>query len=123
MALQAEIDAVAEAIQAARTSIQKADAKTTRSPLKIIVDLEHTEEQLRTDAEALYASLNIHESFPELQNVNLEFLQTLLMARDLKINIRKRAIGSFFEWAKLDRAVGGKAQPLGTSTPTSMRAP
>lgn len=123
MALQAEIDAVAEAIQAARTSIQKADAKTTRSPLKIIVDLEHTEEQLRTDAEALYASLNIHESFPELQNVNLEFLQTLLMARDLKINIRKRVIGSFFEWAKLDRAVGGKAQPLGTSTPTSMRAP
>ncbi|KAI6003806.1 hypothetical protein EDD15DRAFT_2360083 [Pisolithus albus] len=36
------------------------------------------------------------------------------MARDLKINIRKRAIGSFFEWDKLDRAVGGKDKPLGT---------
>ncbi|KAG1845653.1 hypothetical protein F4604DRAFT_1595417 [Suillus subluteus] len=36
------------------------------------------------------------------------------MARDLKINIRKCAIGSFFEWDKLDRAVGGANQALGT---------
>ncbi|KAG2104683.1 uncharacterized protein F5147DRAFT_746521 [Suillus discolor] len=36
------------------------------------------------------------------------------MARDLKINIRKRTIGSFFEWDKLDRAVGGAQQALGT---------
>lgn len=35
------------------------------------------------------------------------------MARDLKINIRKRAIASFFEWDKLDRAVGGKQNALG----------
>ncbi|KIK20357.1 hypothetical protein PISMIDRAFT_105942 [Pisolithus microcarpus 441] len=36
------------------------------------------------------------------------------MARDLKINIRKRAIGSFFEWDKLDWAAGGKDKSLGT---------
>jgi hypothetical protein len=35
------------------------------------------------------------------------------MARDLKINIRKRAIGSFFEWDKLDRAAGGCEEVLG----------
>lgn len=46
--------------------------------------------------------------------MSLEFVQTLLLARDLKINIRKRAIGSFFEWDKLDRAVGGKQKALGT---------
>jgi hypothetical protein len=45
--------------------------------------------------------------------MSLEFVRTLLIARDLKINIRKRAIASFFEWDKLDRAVGGKANPLG----------
>ncbi|KAF9006921.1 hypothetical protein BDQ17DRAFT_1324214 [Cyathus striatus] len=36
------------------------------------------------------------------------------MARDLKINIRKRAVGSFFEWDRLDQATGGKDKPLGT---------
>lgn len=40
-------------------------------------------------------------------------MRTLLLARDLKINIRKRAIGSFLEWEKLDQAVGGKHQALG----------
>jgi hypothetical protein len=34
------------------------------------------------------------------------------MAHDLKINIRKQAIGSFFEWDKLDCAVGGANQAL-----------
>ncbi|KAG2127205.1 hypothetical protein DEU56DRAFT_693117, partial [Suillus clintonianus] len=58
-------------------------------------------------------TLNVHNRFPELQGVDLDFVRTLLMARDLKINIRKRAIGSFFEWDKLDRAVGGANQALG----------
>ncbi|KAJ7648820.1 hypothetical protein B0H17DRAFT_863390, partial [Mycena rosella] len=53
----------------------------------------------------LYASLNIQDSFPELQGLPLEFVQTLLLMRDLKINIRKRAVGSFYEWENLDRAV------------------
>ncbi|KIK23366.1 hypothetical protein PISMIDRAFT_69701, partial [Pisolithus microcarpus 441] len=34
--------------------------------------------------------------------------------RDLKINICKRVIGSFFEWDKLDRAAGRKDKTLGT---------
>ncbi|KAI0259142.1 hypothetical protein BC834DRAFT_974524 [Gloeopeniophorella convolvens] len=36
------------------------------------------------------------------------------MARDLKVNIRKRVIASFFEWDHLDQASGGRAEPLGT---------
>jgi hypothetical protein len=63
--------------------------------------------------EGLYSSLNIPNQFPDLHDVDLEFVRYLLLARDLKINIRKRAIGSFFEWERLDQAVGGKAQPLG----------
>ena len=66
-----------------------------------------------TKAKALYSSLNVHEQFLELTNVSLDFVQILLMAWDLKINIRKRAVGSFFEWDKLDCAVGGKDKPLG----------
>jgi len=44
------------------------------------------------------------------------------MARDLKINIRKRAIACFFEREKLDRAVGGKQNPLGTSLTSHNRS-
>ncbi|KAG2122848.1 hypothetical protein BD769DRAFT_1331672, partial [Suillus cothurnatus] len=61
----------------------------------------------------LYASLNIHNQFPELEGINFDFLQLLLMVRDLKMNIHKWAIVSFFEWDKLDHAVGGAQQALG----------
>ncbi|KAI6024402.1 hypothetical protein EDC04DRAFT_2541934, partial [Pisolithus marmoratus] len=50
----------------------------------------------------LYASLNIQDKFLELDGVQLDFVQILLMARDLKINICKQGVGSFFKWDKLD---------------------
>jgi hypothetical protein len=67
--------------------------------------------------ETLYSSLNVHERFPELHDVNLEFVRTLLMAWDLKMNVCKRTIASFFEWDKLDREVGGAQQALGKVFP------
>nr|VWO93910.1 Plasma membrane ATPase (EC [Ganoderma boninense] len=76
--------------------------------------LQRTHANSISKVEKLYASLNVTDSFPEIQGLPLEFVRTLLMARDLKINIRKRAIGTFFEWDKLDRAAGGRDQPLGT---------
>lgn len=75
--------------------------------------LEKTHARLLRDVENLYASLNVHDSFLELEGMSLDFVRTLFLARDLKINIRKRAIASFFEWDKLDSAVGGKANPIG----------
>lgn len=68
---------------------------------------------LLAQVEHLYSSLNIEEKFPELSGVDVEFVRTLLLARDMKINIRKRSIGSFMEWEKLDQAAGGKHQALG----------
>src|ERR1700761_9288931 len=32
------------------------------------------------------------------------------------MNIRRRAVGSFFEWETLDRAVSGRREPLGACT-------
>ena len=78
-----------------------------------LVNLERGHARLMTKAEALYSSLNVPDRFPELTNIGLKFVQILFMARDLKINIHRRAIGSFFEWDKLDHAVGGKDKPLG----------
>ncbi|KAI5998306.1 hypothetical protein EDD15DRAFT_2386945 [Pisolithus albus] len=112
LSLQADLDTTTKVIQAARTTIERGDV----SPgiLEALASMERSHARLVVKAEALYSSLNVHERFPELTNVSLDFVRTLLMARDLKINIRKRAIGSFFEWDKLDRAVGGKDKPLGT---------
>lgn len=75
--------------------------------------LHEHQQKLLAGVDSLYASLNIHEEFPELEGIDVEFLRILLLARDLKMNIRKRAIGSFLEWEKLDQAVGGKHQALG----------
>ncbi|KAG1882368.1 hypothetical protein F4604DRAFT_1990635 [Suillus subluteus] len=111
LALQADLDASDRALQATRTVVEK--GSVTEETLDALESLEHSHDRLMNKVEVLYASLNVHDRFPELEGVDLDFVRTLLMACDLKINIRKRAIGSFFEWDKLDRAVGGANQALG----------
>lgn len=88
---------------------QKGNPKTDR----FLQGLHRAHAQTIEKVDKLYASLNVTDSFPEIAGLPLEFVRALLMARDLKINIRKRAVGSFFEWDKLDRAAGGKNSPLG----------
>ncbi|KAF7334389.1 ULP-PROTEASE domain-containing protein [Mycena venus] len=119
MGLQTQIDAVEKAISEAKQSITTAGASP--DSLGLLRGLEATHERLSNQAEALYASLNIHTSFPELRDLPLEFVRTLVMMRDLKINIRKRAVGSFYEWEALDRAVGGRREALGTKLHQSTR--
>ncbi|KIO09804.1 hypothetical protein M404DRAFT_130054 [Pisolithus tinctorius Marx 270] len=111
LVLQADVEASDRALQAARTIIVQG---ATQDTLDALESLERSHDRLLNKIDALYTSLNIPDKFPELHGVNLEFVRTLLMARDLKISIRKRAIGSFFEWDKLDRAVGGNQKALGT---------
>ena len=86
---------------------------TPPAALDALKSLKKSHADLLANVEGLYASLNIHDTFPELHGMSLDFVRTLLIARDLKINIRKRTIASLFECDKLDRAVGGKANPLG----------
>ena len=105
LTLQADLDNSNKVLQLARATIEKGNASPG------IMDA------LMTKAEALYSSLNMHDQFPELKNISLDFVQILLMAQDLKMNIRKKAVGTFFEWDKLNRAVGGKDKPLGVSQP------
>ncbi|KAJ7834258.1 hypothetical protein B0H14DRAFT_2363941 [Mycena olivaceomarginata] len=111
--LQDQIDAIEKSILDAKQSITSGGNASADS-LVHVRKLESTRATLSSQAEALYASLNIHRSFPELQGLSLDFVRTLLIMRDLKINIRDRAIESFYEWETLDRAVAGKREPLGT---------
>jgi hypothetical protein len=108
--LQNQIDAVEKAINETKKTLH---GSVSPRSLAVLHSLEKTHERLSSEAEELYASLNIQKDFPELLNLPLEFAQTLLLMRDLKINIRKRAIGSFFEWESLDRAVSGRREALG----------
>ncbi|KAJ7706758.1 hypothetical protein B0H17DRAFT_1287383 [Mycena rosella] len=120
LALQTQIDSVEKSIADVKQSIT-AGSDASSDSIILLRSLERTHETLNSQAEALYASLNIQGSFPELQNLPLEFVRTLLMMRDLKINIRKRAVGSFYEWENLDRAVGGRREALGTKLHQSTR--
>jgi hypothetical protein len=116
LALQGDVDAIESALNSTRTAVAQGEAPT--AALSALASLERTHNHLLKKVENLYTSLNVHDSFPELNGLSLDFVRTLFMARDLKINIRKRAIASFFEREKLDRAVGGKQTPLG-AIPTS----
>ncbi|KAF9455607.1 hypothetical protein BDZ94DRAFT_1286087 [Collybia nuda] len=90
LSLQGDLDTVDKAIQVMRVTVSKATA--SKESLRLLSTLETTQQQLKEKVEALYASLNIGDNFPELQNIDLGFVRVLLMARDLKINIRKRAV-------------------------------
>ncbi|KAG6819416.1 hypothetical protein H0H93_012076, partial [Arthromyces matolae] len=94
LALQGDLEASEKNLQTARVALSK--AKPAKKSLKILANLQDHHEQLKDDLHKLYSSLTVLESFPELSGVDLEFVKLLLIARDLKINVRKRAIGSFF---------------------------
>ena len=111
LTLQGDVDAIEVALNSTRTTVAQGEAPA--AALSALSSLERTHSRLLKHVENLYTSLNVHESFPELNGLSLDFVRTLFMARDLKINIRKRAIACFFEREKLDRAVGGKQNPLG----------
>lgn len=99
-------------IQSAQATLSKS-ANSSKACLILLSGLREEQEQFTEKLDEIYSSLNIPDTFPELRDVNFEFVHVLLMARELKINIRKRAVGSFFEWDKIDRAVGGREQSLG----------
>ncbi|KAG6907112.1 hypothetical protein DXG01_010488 [Tephrocybe rancida] len=120
LSLQGQMEGFDQAIHTLRAELSKADAPQTS--LKLLASLQEMQEEFKERGEALYSSLNVHGTFPELQHVDLDFVCVLLTARDLKINIRKRAIGSFLEWDKLDQAAGGREQSLGTKLHQSTRS-
>jgi hypothetical protein len=111
LTLQTDLDNISSAINSAKSQLHASHRSTNTT--HVIKGLESAHAKLVEKVEDLYSSLNVRDSFPELDGIDLDFVRILLLARDLKINIRKRAIGSFFEWERLDQAVGGKHQALG----------
>ncbi|KAJ7573140.1 hypothetical protein C8J56DRAFT_1066824 [Mycena floridula] len=110
LTLQTEIDTINASIQAVRATLIKTPGAVV--PLANLHTLETAHVILKGKADDLYASLNVAETYPELQGIQVAFV--LLLARDLKISLHKRAIGSFLEMDRLDQAVGGGNEALGT---------
>jgi hypothetical protein len=86
--------------------------KLSQEVLSVLDILECTHNWLMAKVVDLYASLNVQDTFSKLEQVSFKFVRLLLLAHDLKINICKRAIGSFFEWDHLNQAVGDGQKPL-----------
>ncbi|KAJ7305518.1 hypothetical protein DFH08DRAFT_918626 [Mycena albidolilacea] len=83
--LQDQIDAVKKSTHEAKQFLTRGTA--TADSLTYIHHLQSTHKTLSSQAEALYASLNIHDSFPELRGLPLDFVRTLIIMCDLKMNI------------------------------------
>ncbi|KAJ8092816.1 hypothetical protein PM082_023645 [Marasmius tenuissimus] len=111
--LQDQIDGLEEEIAEVKSALKRLPFPPADA-LFILQNLEKLHVKLKSEAEGLYRLLDIEDQYPQLKGVPLEYLHTLLLARDLKITIRKKAIGSFFEWDRLDQAMGGANQALGT---------
>ncbi|KAJ8092174.1 hypothetical protein PM082_024001 [Marasmius tenuissimus] len=111
--MQDQIDGHEEEIAAVKSTVKRLPFPPADA-IFILHNLEELHRKLKVQAEELYRMLNIGDQFPELKNIPLEFLHNLLLARDLKVAIRKKAIGSFFEWDRLNQAVGGANEALGT---------
>ncbi|EJD38117.1 hypothetical protein AURDEDRAFT_33125, partial [Auricularia subglabra TFB-10046 SS5] len=114
MALQDQIEAVQESIVSAQTAVDNSRTAPAAAAHPHLDDLRATHEQLTIQADALYASLNVEQAFPAIQDFGVEFVRTLIMCYDAKCIARRKLTGRFFEWDHLDQAAGGSGEPLGT---------
>ena len=87
LGLQSHTDTVEAALSSTHSAV--AHRKVLPKTHQAIESLERNYARLLKNVESLYASLNVSNVFPELDNLSLDFVRTLLMAWDLKINIRR----------------------------------
>ncbi|KAF8912795.1 hypothetical protein CPB84DRAFT_463891 [Gymnopilus junonius] len=88
LSLQGELEAVEMAIKATKQTLTT--LSISEDAKKILKGLQEAHASFASRVEALYISLNIHNSYLDLKGANLNFVWTLLMAHDLKMNIRSK---------------------------------
>ena len=113
-ALQSQIDNIAKLLKPGDPSKATEFAPTPEAS-ESIENLKKAHSVLSNEIEALYGSLNIPSSLPQLRDYPPEFVSLLVITRDMKMALRDRVIQSFHEWDRLDQAAGGVHQPLGMS--------
>ena len=111
LSLQEHWDGVLDAIQTATQTFEH--SKPQKKTLDMLQAIKNSHEKSSSTLESLYASLNGPGPGQKVAGASLQFNQALQLAHDLKITIRRKAIDSFFEWDRLDQAVGGRNMALG----------
>ncbi|KAI0259639.1 hypothetical protein BC834DRAFT_833182, partial [Gloeopeniophorella convolvens] len=114
LSLQTKFDVIETASRDARSAMESLNGYISTDIQLSLQSLEEARIKVVEEIDSLQISLDIPKDAPVVEGVSAGFLRTLFMARDLKVNLRKRAVASFFEWDRLDQAVGGRAEPLGT---------
>jgi hypothetical protein len=70
--LQGDVDAIESALNSTCTTV--AQGKAPATALSTLSSLERTHTRLLKNVENLYSSLNVHDSFPELNGLSLDFV-------------------------------------------------
>ncbi|EAU87769.2 hypothetical protein CC1G_11047 [Coprinopsis cinerea okayama7 len=104
--LQTEMDAIEKNLKAARKALKGSKTQAAKK----VGNLASKSAELQEMIDEIYGALDLPVNIPELEGVSYEYLRQLILLRDVKDNIRKRAIGSFFEIDRLDQAVGGRTK-------------
>ncbi|KAJ8515558.1 hypothetical protein ONZ45_g7029 [Pleurotus djamor] len=79
-----------------------------------VPDIDSLCEKIEAQIEEIYVAMNLPEVLPTMTDVPFPIVKQLLTIREIKNGIRERAISTFFEWERLDQAVGGRGEALGT---------
>jgi hypothetical protein len=78
-----------------------------------ILRLEHVKVLFQQTVNNLYVDLGLVKQYPTLASVDADFVKTLLLCRDKKIELRKAATSILNEMLNLDDAAWGSHNPLG----------
>ncbi|KAJ7079878.1 hypothetical protein C8R43DRAFT_910045 [Mycena crocata] len=107
-----------------RQTMRKTSSSSSSSSAKAMNPLfEEMKESLTTTKskiDDIYAA-QMDQSSLGLTGTNLDFMRMILMARRLKMTVRKLAASSFSKWQELDQAQGGGAVLAGTNGTTTLR--
>ena len=98
-ALQSQIDNIAKLLKPGDPSKATEFAPTPEAS-ESIENLKKAHSVLSNEIEALYGSLNIPSSLPQLRDYPPEFVSLLVITRDMKMALRDRVQQSVFSFMK-----------------------
>jgi hypothetical protein len=80
----------------------------------VLTRLQDAQRDFQAHVDSLYASLALPPEMEALGDVDRKFLHLLIQCREAKMVIRQKALGTLFEMDRLEQAVSGANNPLGT---------
>ncbi|EAU89215.2 hypothetical protein CC1G_03480 [Coprinopsis cinerea okayama7 len=109
--VQAELKAMEKNLKIARKVLKNSNTKAAKAQVQ---KLAAKSAEMQEAVDNIYEALDVAQDLPDLEGVSFEYIRELLLLRDVKASIQKRAVGSFFEIDRLDQAVGGRDATIGT---------